>query len=191
MAHSLVQEYGLSAEEILTGISNKFRAKVAVEGVIAELQMENHIKKAHKQKIIEKFEVQDKDGEPDFLVWLPKIKRPLSLECKNVRNSDEAYRDGGKIVAYKVETQKTRASKDDPTSRYYGTNQFDILGVCLGKKTKDWRNFVFVRAKALEFHGTHKGKLAVMQRVPLPTDKSILPWYRDIGELLKAEYFKS
>lgn len=191
MIHPLVQEYGLSAEEILTGISTKFRAKVAVEGVIAEMQMENHIKKAHRQKTIIKYDVQDKDGEPDFLVWLPGIKKPLSLECKNVRNSDEAYRVGGKIIAYKVETQKTRASKDDPTSRFYGTSQFDILGVCLGKKTKDWRNFVFIRTRALEIHATHKGKLAVMQRVPLPTDKAIHPWYRDIGELLKAEYLKS
>jgi glutamine amidotransferase len=57
-------------------------------------------------------------------------------ECKNIRESSkeggEAYRVGGTVVGYKVETQKTRAAKGDPTSRYYDVRQFEILGVCVG-----------------------------------------------------------
>jgi hypothetical protein len=84
-----------------------------------------------------------------------------------------------------VETQKTRASKGDPTSRFYGVGQFDILGVCLGKKTGSWSDFVFTRAADLARHATHRGKLAVFQRVPLPGSENPAPWYNDLGELLR------
>ena len=96
----------------------------------------------------------------------------------------EAYRDSGKIVAYKVETQKTRAAKGDPSSRYYGFEQYHILGVCLGKKTGDWSDFLFVRTIDLERHADHPLKLAVMQRVPLPDAENLVPWYADLGELI-------
>jgi hypothetical protein len=88
-------------------------------------------------------------------------------------------------VAYKVETQKTRASKGDATSRFYGVLQFDILGVCLGKKTGNWSDFMFARAADLARHETHRGKLAVFQRVPLPGTGKLSPWYNDLGDLLR------
>ena len=121
--------------------------------------------------MIDRFEVYDVDGHPDFGIWLPGSDQRLLAECKNVRDKDEAYREGGKIVAYKVETQKTRASKGDPTSRFYGVGQFDILGVCLGKKTGDWSDFMFARVLDLARHSKYKGKLAVFQARP-PT------WFR-------------
>ena len=70
-------------------------------------------------------------------------------------------------------------------SRFYGIDQFDILGVCLGKKTGNWTDFLFVRVVDLLCHATHSGKLAVIQRVPLPDGKSLAPWYNDLGELLR------
>jgi hypothetical protein len=73
-------------------------------------------------------------------------------------------------VAYKVETQKTRAAKGDPTSRFYGVDQYHILGVCLGKKTGKWSDFLFVRTVDLLCHALHSHKLKVLQRVPLPED---------------------
>ena len=61
--------------------------------------------------IVARYEAHDLDGQPDFSIWLPGIDKPLRAECKNIRESSkaggEAYREGGKIVAYKVETQKT------------------------------------------------------------------------------------
>jgi hypothetical protein len=96
----------------------------------------------------------------------------------------EAYRQSGKIVAYKVETQKTRAGTGDPTSRYYGVDQFHILGVCLGKKTDDWTNFMFARTIDLARHEKHSRKLAVFQRVPLPDANELAPWYVGLQELL-------
>lgn len=182
MEHPLERRYGLSAYELLDALSKRFRATVTLEGAVAEVQMEKKIKSLV-GSVIERYETHDLDGHPDFSLWLPSVKKPLSAECKNVRNSEEAYREGGKIVAYKAETQKTRTSKGDPTSRFYGVDQFDILGVCLGKKTGDWADFMFARAADLTRHAEHKGKLAVFQRVPLP-GAAVHPWYDDLGELL-------
>lgn len=186
--HDLESKYGLTAYEILDAVSKRFRLKVAVEGAIAELQMEKHIKPLV-GSVVERYEAHDLDGHPDFSIWLRDRKKPLFAECKNIRESakqgGEAYRVRGEVVAYKVETQKTRAATGDATSRYYGFDQYHILGVCLGKKTDNWSDFLFVRTIDLVRHATHNKKLAVMQRVPLPGAKSLRPWYLDLGDLLK------
>ena len=120
--------------------------------------------------VVERYEAHDLDGHPDFSIWLSGRPRPLFAECKNVRESSKpggaAYRKGGKIVAFMVETQKTRAATSDRTSRYYDVEQFDILGVCLGKKTGNWSDLVFARTVDLVRHAAHSHKLAVFQRVP-------------------------
>jgi hypothetical protein len=186
--HRLESKYGLSARELLDAIDNRFRLKVALEGAVAEVQMAKRIAPLV-GSLIDRFEVHDLDAHPDFGIWLPGRETPLFAECKNVRESGkiggEAYRQGGKIVAYKVETQKTRAATGDPTSRYYDITQYDILGVCLGKKTGNWSDFLFVRTIDLLCHAKHSHKLAVMQRVPLPDAPDLRPWYADLSELLK------
>ena len=187
MVHPLAKKYGLSTTELLDAISNRFRLRAALEGAVAEVQMDRKIS-PHVGSIIDRYEAHDLDGRPDFSIWLPGMEKPLQAECKNVRESSskggQAYREAGKVVAYKVETQKTRASQGDATSRYYGVDQFDILGVCLGKKTSDWRDLMFIKAADLERHAKHENKLAVFQRVPLPTADKIYPWYNDLADLL-------
>lgn len=135
--HPLEGKYGLTGRELLDAIDCRFRLKVALEGAVAELQMAKKIRPLV-GSIVDRFELHDLDGHPDFSIWLPGRMEPLFAECKNVRESGkpggEAYRSAGKIVAYKVETQKTRAATGDPTSRYYDITQYHILGVCLGKK---------------------------------------------------------
>ena len=185
--HKLEVTYGLDASEILDAIVARFRLKTAIEGAVAEVHMAREIAKLV-GKEIERFEDHDLDGQPDFSIWLPSRSIPLRAECKTVRNSDEAYRQGGEIVAYKVETQKTRASQGDPTSRFYGVDQFEILGVCLGTKTANWSQFLFIRADDLQRHSTYPNKLAVMQRVPLPESGNLLPWYSNLGQLIKDKY---
>jgi len=184
--HPLEREFGLTAFELLEALKARFRARVTLEGAVAEVQMEKKIR-ALVGTVIDRYEVYDIDGHPDFGIWLSGSERRLLAECKNVRENrkgTEAYREGGKAVAYKAETQKTRASKGDPTSRFYGVDQFDILGVCLGKKTGNWTDFMFARAVDLARHTVHKGKLAVFQRVPL-AGEAAPPWYDDLGELLR------
>ncbi len=185
--HPLESTYGLSSGELLDAINARFRLKVALEGAVAELQMAKHIDRLI-GSVIERYEHHDLDAYPDFSIWVPGRNAPLLAECKNIRESSklggEAYRTGGQIVAYKAETQKTRAAKDDASSRFYGFEQYHILGVCLGKKTGNWSDFLFVRTMDLERHAEHSQKLAVMQRVPLPNAENLMPWYADLGELI-------
>lgn len=186
--HPLEATYDLSSSELLDAISKRFRLKVAVEGAVAEVQMEKRIK-ALEGSLIERYETHDLDGVPDFSIWLPNRPKPLLAECKNIRESSKEgganYRQGGKIVAYKVETQKTRAATGDPTSRYYGVDQYHILGVCLGKKTGNWADVIFARTVDLECHKQHPHKLALFQRVPLPDASDKSPWYDHLAELLR------
>lgn len=185
--HPLVNKYGLSSTELLDAIDARFRLKVALEGAIAEFQMAKHIDRLIGSEV-DRYEHHDLDAYPDFSIWTAGRDNPLLAECKNVRESTKgggaSYRAGGKVVAYKVETQKTRAAKGDPSSRYYGFEQYHILGVCLGKKTGSWSDFLFVRTIDLERHAEHSLKLAVMQRVPLPDAENLLPWFANLGELL-------
>jgi hypothetical protein len=185
--HPLETMYGLSSAELLDAIHTRFRLKVAVEGAVAEFQMAKHIERAVGAGII-RYEQHDLDGHPDFSIWVAGRDKPLLAECKNIRESSkpggEAYRAGGKIVAYKVETQKTRAAQGDPTSRFYDFEQYHILGVCLGKKTGHWTDFLFARTIDLERHAAHSKKLKVLQRVPLPNAADLKPWYADVAELI-------
>lgn len=136
--HPLEVKYGLSSDELLDAISGRFRLQVAVEGAVSEFHMEIQVRELV-GSVIKRYEIHDLDGQPDFSIWLPGRPEPLLAECKNIRESSreggEGYRKDGRIVAYKVETQKTRAATSDPTSRFYGLDQFHILGVCLGNCT--------------------------------------------------------
>jgi hypothetical protein len=183
--HPLEREYGLTKEELLDAINRRFRAKVTLEGAVAEVHLGKQIKSLHDAGLIARYEVHDRDGYPDYSIWIPSVPgRAFRVECKNVRDSDEAYRKNGEVTAYKVETQKTRASKGDKSSRYYGIDQFEILAVCLGKKTHDWTQFMFIRNNHLSRHSKFRTKMAVMHPVPLPTSKVMPPWHTSLKALL-------
>jgi hypothetical protein len=185
MIHPLEKEFELSAAELLDAINRRFRAKVTLEGAVAEVHLGKHIKKLHDQGIIARFEEHDIDSYPDYTIWLPdKPEKEYRIECKNVRDTEEAYRKKGQIVAFKVEAQKTRASKGDLSSRHYGFGQFDILAVCLGKKTHNWRQFMYVQTKNMASHGKYPDKLAVMHPVPLPDLPASRPWYNSLESLI-------
>lgn len=182
--HRLERQYGLSSHELLDAMDRRFRAKVTLEGAVAEVQMAKRIQALQDIGVVARFDERDEDGVHDFDIWLPNRKKVIRAECKNVRDHDEAFRVGGEVVAYKVETQKTRTSQGDASSRYYGVDQFDILGVCLGKETGDWTQFLYTRVKNLAKHKTHAGKLAAIQRVPLPAGSLIGGWTLDLRALL-------
>ena len=185
--HPLELEYQLTAHELLDALSGRFRAKVALEGAVAEVHLGKQINALHEKGAIASFHEHDEDGYPDFTITLH-TSQSLTIECKNVRDAKEAYRHGGEVVAYKVETQKTRASTSDLSSRFYDRTYFDILGVCLGKKTGDWTQFLFIRTEDLLRHKRFPGKLAAMQRVPLPSslDPGAHRWYSSLGSLLES-----
>lgn len=185
--HPLEREYGLSKEELLDAINRRFRAKITLEGAVAEVHLGKHIKALCERGLIARYEEHDKDAYPDYSIWLPSApEKEIRVECKKVRDTHEAYRKGGEIKAYKVETQKTRASKGDRGSRYYGFAQFEVLAVCLGKKTHDWKQFMFIQSKDLARHRKYKTKMAVMHSVPLPHASVDPPWYNDLGRLVRS-----
>lgn len=185
MAHALETAYGLNAVQLLDAIQARFRLRAALEGAVAEVQMAEQIATVP-TVVLQRYEAHDRDGHPDFSLWIAGRQGPILAECKTVRN--EVYGSRGQLTAYKVEVQKTRASQGDPTSRLYDADYFDVLGVCLGKQTGDWRQFLFVRTQDLARHSVHPRKLAVMHRVPLPDGQDLRPWYSDLGELIREQY---
>ena len=109
-----------------------------LEGAVAEVQLTAHLAILQYEGVIARYETHDEDGKHDCSAYLKGKLTPLRIECKNIRNHDEAFRKNGVPVAYKVEVQKTRTSNNDPSSRFYGRDQFDVLAVCMGKKTRNW-----------------------------------------------------
>lgn len=191
MAHPLETAYKLTATEILDAVAKRFRLRAALEGAVAEVHMERKIQ-ALLGSAVEKYVQHDADGVADFSLWVPGRPEPILAECKTVRESSkpggEGYFKKGQIVAYKVETQKTRPSNEDKSSRFYDATKFEILGVCLGKKTGNWTDILYVRVAELARHAKHPEKLKVHQRVPLPGAADLSPWYADLGQLLRDHY---
>jgi hypothetical protein len=132
---------------------------------------------------IARYEAVDKDGIPDFKIWIPGRSEPIWAECENARNQN--YRSGGKVTHSAVETQKTRAARGDATTRYYDIDHFQILGVCLGKQTSDWTSFMFISTLNLARHANYPNKLAVMHRVPIPSSADYGPWSDDLDNIIR------
>ena len=64
MAHPLETAYGLSATEILDAVAKRFRLRAALEGAVAEVQMERKIQ-ALLGSLVERYVAHDLDAQPD------------------------------------------------------------------------------------------------------------------------------
>ena len=113
MPHNLELKYGLTAQELLDAIDKRFRLKVALEGAVAEVHFERKLRIASREGWLAGYESHDVDGMHDFTVTTLS-GATMRVEVKTIRNGPKPQ----------VELQKTRAAKDDPSSRYYGR---DIL----------------------------------------------------------------
>ena len=164
-SHSLETQFDLTSQQILEIIATRTRLAVAVRGGVAEFHLEQgllsdpEVAKAHRLDI---------DSTHDFDVTM-QDGRFLRVECKNA--SPHRYADG----AFRVEVQKTRASKSDPASRFYPVDGFDVVAACLYSPTGEWV-FRFARTTDLARHGEYPERLAPMQRV----DES---WAKSLSEL--------
>ena len=78
----------------------------------------------------------------------------------------------------RVDFQKTRASKDDPCSRYYKPEEFDLVAACMHAVTERWE-FRYALPRSLDPHPKCKGRLS--QNVRL--DKR---WTDDAAQMLRA-----
>lgn len=152
--HDLEAAYGLTASDVLDIIQTNARLGMAVRGGVAErhlqLQLESH-------PLVTDVRPGNVEGPPDFIATVAG-STGVRIECKNA--SPKTY--AGNVP--KVEVQKTRASKDDPTSRFYGTDAFDVVAACLFGPTSEWE-FRFCRTDRLTPHPQHANKIAPLQRV--------------------------
>jgi hypothetical protein len=80
MAHPLEIQYGLTASELLDALNKRFRAKVTLEGAVAEVHLEKKIKALQSRGAISRYEEHDLDGYPDFTIWVPRIEIPFRLD---------------------------------------------------------------------------------------------------------------
>lgn len=166
--HMLEKEFDLSSQEILDIVVNRFRLRVAMRGGVAEHHLERAL---NRDRLIGDVVPIDEDGRPDFEVLLKDGRRVL-VECKNV--SPRTYKDG----AFRVEVQKTRASKGDPASRLYPRGHFDAVAACLFSATGRWE-FRYKAARGLKQDERFPNRIAPLQRV----DET---WSETLSEALDA-----
>jgi len=152
--HILEDQFNLSSAQILEIILSRNRLSVAVRGGVAEHHLQSHLQQHPDVVTVESL---DRDAEHDFNVTF-RSGKTSRIECKNV--SPHKYASG----EYKVETQKTRASKGDPASRFYPVDRFDLVAACLYSATGNWE-FRFAATSSLLRHADYPDRLAALQRV--------------------------
>lgn len=152
--HALEEDFDLNSAEILEIISTRRRLAVAVRGGVAEHHLEKLLAADRSIAAVQRL---DEDAQPDFRVQLTG-GRTLLVECKNA--SPQPYADG----AFKVEVQKTRASKSDPASRFYRIDQFDVIAACVYSATRSW-SFRFQWTARLTRDASFVDRIAPIQRI--------------------------
>lgn len=153
--HSLERQFDLSPREILDIIEERPRLGVAMRGGVAERHLERSLRA---DEAVGRIELDETDGPPDFVVEALGASDMVSVECKNA--SPKPYGDG----THKVETQKTRSSKGDPSSRLYDPSQFDVVAACMFGPLREW-TFRYKRSALLTRDKRHPDKIAALQRI--------------------------
>jgi hypothetical protein len=127
--HALVRELDLTESEILDLIQSAPRLKMAVRGWVAE---EHLVRQLSANPAIARCARLEKEGGADVEVAL-RGRREVLIECKNVLRGTAA--DG----AYRLDFQRTRASKRDACSRYYQPSAFQVVAACLHPQLERWQ----------------------------------------------------
>lgn len=166
--HALEEQFALTSEQILDIIRGRNRLSVAVRGGVAEHHLEQQLSGAPGIASVMRLDV---DAMHDFDVVLDDGTF-LRVECKNASPRTSAS------GQFKVEVQKTRASKGDPASRFYTTDGFDVVAACLYSPTGKWE-FRFGRTTQMAVHKEFADRLAPIQLI---TDA----WVADIVYLGRA-----
>jgi transcriptional regulator with XRE-family HTH domain len=159
--HELATEFELTSDEILDLIQSAPRLKMAVRGWVAERHLLDRLRGLSELAECEPLE---SEGKPDLMVRLPGQSAVL-LECKNILR--DTYADG----SYKLDFQRTRASKEDPCSRYYHPEEFQVAAACLHPRTETWE-FRFALTRRLPAHDKCPGRIT--NRIRIGHD-----WYDD------------
>ncbi|HEX8702286.1 MAG TPA: hypothetical protein VF815_25865 [Myxococcaceae bacterium] len=166
--HKLAQEFELSEPEVLDLIASARRLKMAVRGWVAE---EHLVRKLLRVPGVTDCERLDLEGQPDVRLRF-EGSRWLSIECKNVLRQPAA----GNVP--RLDFQRTRAAKNNPCSRYYAPEDFDVVAACLHAITERWE-FRYILPGNLAPHAKCPGKLSNNVRV----DER---WAEDVQTVLRA-----
>jgi hypothetical protein len=153
-SHVLEEQFALTSEQILDIIGGRNRLSVAVRGGVAEYHLEQQLTGAPGIASVRRLDV---DAMHDFDVALDDGTF-LRVECKNASPKTSAS------GAFKVEVQKTRASKGDPASRFYAADGFDVVAACLFSPTGRWE-FRFGRTADMARHKDFPDRLAPIQTI--------------------------
>lgn len=152
--HVLEEQFALTSEQILDIIGGRTRLSVAVRGGVAEHHLEHLLEHAPGVATVERLDV---DAMHDFNVTMTS-GRHLRVECKNASPKSSAS------GAFKVEVQKTRASKGDPASRFYPIDGFDVVAACLFSPTGRWE-FRYGLTTRMARHKDFPDRLAPIQTI--------------------------
>jgi hypothetical protein len=152
--HVLEEQFAMTSEQILDIIGGRNRLSVAVRGGVAEYHLEQQLTRAPGIASVQRLDV---DAMHDFDVTLDD-GRFLRVECKNASPKTSAS------GAFKVEVQKTRASKGDPASRFYPVDGFDVVAACVFSSTGRWE-FRFGRTSRMARHKDFPDRLAPIQTI--------------------------
>lgn len=152
--HVLEEQFALTSEQILDIIGGRNRLSVAVRGGVAEHHLEHLLEHAPAVTTVERLDV---DPMHDFNVTMID-GRQLRVECKNASPKTSAS------GAFKVEVQKTRASKGNPASRFYPADGFDVVAACLFSPTGRWE-FRYGLTSRMTRHKDFPDRLAPIQTI--------------------------
>jgi hypothetical protein len=146
--HQLAVEFQMKEAEVFDLIEQTPRLKMAVRGWVAE---EHLLRTLRSVPGVSECERSTQEGGAD--VSLRYAGARLWVECKNVLRKTTAAK------LPRIDFQRTRASKSDPCSRYYGPADFDVVAACLHAVTERWE-FRYVMSQQLDPITKCPGKLA-------------------------------
>lgn len=146
--HQLAVEFEMSERQVLDLIASARRLKMAVRGWVAEEHLVKHLSQV--EGVTNCIRV-DEEGGPDLRLNYDRV--PLTVECKNVLRQRAAN------GLARMDFQRTRASKNDPCSRYYSPADFDVLAACLHAVEESWA-FRYAIPVTLDVHNHCPGKLS-------------------------------
>lgn len=177
MVHPVLQEMGLSCDELLDVIKRSDRCYMTVRGYVAERHLEKYLQQLKDTNRIDNFRFVNQEGKPDFEV--SREGRTKSVECKNVLRGGE-YSNGD----LKVDFQRTRNQLGGGarTGRYYKLDDFDILAACEYNSTAKWE-FKFIATSELP-KGTIEGIICLIKAVHVPRDITGTKWTMNLDELV-------
>jgi hypothetical protein len=169
LVHALTSELCLSEAEIFDLIESAPRLKMAVRGWVAEVHLQRQLEQLPGVAECTRLE---QEGSPDIRLRFCD-SRPLLIECKNVLRGRLA---SGQM---RLDFQRTRGSKEDPCTRFYKAEDFDIVAACLHPCTERWE-FQFAPSGSLDTHKRCAGRLSNLVRLDERWSADALRTFADV-----------